>query len=161
MAKHSLVRTSLLGVWLLLIGCQDSSYTSDLGSKDLATRVRAIEFLGSQRDRSAIPGLIEALSDSEIEVRAKAAWALGMMQVKEAVDPIAALLNEPAARSRQSAANALMQIEEPDALPHLRDALERETNKWVKPEIQDAIKHLVQFEGEVDVDEGGFRGQYH
>ncbi len=161
MPKHSLVRTSLLGVLLLFIGCKDSSYTSDLASDDLATRIRAIEFLGSQRDRTAIPRLIGALSDPGTEVRAKAAWALGMMQAKEAVEPICLLLAESGARARQSAARALMQIEEPDALPSLREALDRETDRWVRPEIQEAINHLAQFEGELDLDEGNFRGQYH
>tara|TARA_B110000116_G_scaffold237810_1_gene224265 strand:+ start:491 stop:745 length:255 start_codon:yes stop_codon:yes gene_type:complete len=84
-----------------------------------------------------------------------------MMQAKEAVEPICLLLAESGARARQSAARALMQIEEPDALPSLREALDRETDRWVRPEIQEAINHLAQFEGELDLDEGNFRGQYH
>ena len=69
-----------------LAGCQDRSFLTDLKSPDVAVRVRAIEFLGSQRDRGAIPQLIDALRDTVVEVKAKAAWALGMVQAKAAVE---------------------------------------------------------------------------
>lgn len=149
-------RLSLL-VAILAIGCQDGSFRADLGSADPQKRVRAIEFLGSQRDRTTIPQLIEALEDTEAEVRAKAAWALGMMQAKEAMSPVAALLADPVKRVRQSAAGSLLQIEEPEALPALRAALEVEKDEWVRRDVQDAIAHLEQFEGETDVGEASFR----
>jgi HEAT repeat protein len=44
--------------------------------------------LGSVGNRSAIPLLIEALHDSNGEVRAAAAWSLGMLGAREANDPL-------------------------------------------------------------------------
>jgi HEAT repeat protein len=122
--------------------------------------MRAAEFLGSQRDRLAIPHLIEALSDSSTEVRAKAGWALGMLRAKEAAQPISLLLADSESRVRQSAGRALLMIEEPDALPSLKKALAKEADEWVKRDLVDAIKHLDQFEGETDVVEVGFRGNW-
>lgn len=150
--------------WLILVavlaGCEDRSFRADLRSDDRDVRIRAIEFLGSQGDRTAIPELIIAVSDSVIEVKAKAAWALGMLQAKEAVEPVSSLLKDPEGRVRQSASRALLQIEEPDALPALREALAVEVDKWVKRDIEEAITHLLQFEGETDVGESSFRGNY-
>lgn len=142
------------------LGCGESSFKADLKSPDQDVRVRAIEFLGSQRDRSAIPALIEATSDTAEVVKAKAAWALGMLQAKEAVGPVSEMLRHPSTRVRQSASGALLQIEEPEALPALREALEVEQDEWVRRDMQDAIDHLIQFEGETDVGESSFRGNY-
>jgi len=143
-----------------LAGCQDRSFLTDLKSPDVAVRVRAIEFLGSQRDRGAIPQLIDALQDTVVEVKAKAAWALGMVQAKEAVEPIIDLLSDPTRRVRQSASRALLHIEEPEALPALKEAISREKDEWVRRDMEDAISHLTQFEGETDVGEASFRGNY-
>jgi HEAT repeat protein len=145
---------------VLCLSCQDRSFYSDLKSPDPGTRIRAVEFLGSQRDRLAIPQLIETLGDSSVEVRAKAGWALGMLRAKEAAQPISLLLSDPEPRVRQSASRALLQIEEPDVLPSLKQALARESDEWVKQDLEDAIKHLTQFEGETDVGEAGFRGNW-
>ena len=130
---------------------------ADLKSPDVAVRVRAIEFLGSQRDRSVIPKLIDAVQDTVVEVRAKAVWALGMVQSKEAVELVCTLLFDPTVRVRQSASNALLQIEEPGALPFLKEAMKRETDEWVRQDMAEAITHLLQFEGEADVWEAQFR----
>ena len=145
---------------VLCLCCQDRSFYSDLKSPDPETRMRAAEFLGSQRDRQAIPHLIEALGDSSTEVRAKAGWALGMLRAKEAAQPISLLLADSESRVRQSAGCALLMIEEPDALPSLKKALAKESDEWVKRDLEDAINHLAQFEGETDVDEAGFRGNW-
>ena len=146
---------------LLAAACsKGGGFKADLKSPDVEKRVRAIEFLGSQRDRSVIPQLIEAVGDPSTEVRAKSSWALGMLQAKEAMEPVSKLLSDQEARVRQSAARALLQIEEPEALPALREALKVEPDDWVKRDIQEAITHLIQFEGETDVGEGTFKGNW-
>ena len=38
--------------------------------------------------------------------------------------------------------------------------LAKEADEWVKRDLEDAIKHLDQFEGETDVVEAGFRGNW-
>ena len=149
--------SSVLPVILLLSGCQEQSFKADLVSPEVEVRVRAIEFLGSQRDRDAIPRLSEALRDSVVEVRAKAAWALGMLQAKGSVIEVCALLGDSEPRVRQSASRALMQMEEPDALPALREALGGEPDEWVRKDLEEAIAHLGQFEGESDLGEASFR----
>jgi HEAT repeat protein len=149
-----------LALLLVLVACEDRSFRADLSSPDPAVRIRAIEFLGSQRDRTVIPQLIEATRDTAVEIKAKAAWALGMLQAKEALEPVSQMLSDPASRVRQSASGALLQIEEPEAIPALRAALAKETDEWVRKDIEAAIKHLIQFEGETDVGESSFRGNY-
>ena len=161
--KHTgrpLRRFSLVLLVGLALACQDRTFQADLKSTDQQVRVRAIEFLGSQRDRSVIPELIEITTDPAVAVRAKASWALGMMQAKEAMGPIVKLLKDPEARVRQSACQALLQIEEPEALPALRAALQAEADEWVRQEMEAAIRHLVQFEGETDVGESSFKGNW-
>jgi len=143
-----------------LLACEDRSFKADLQSQDTEKRVRAIEFLGTQRDRTSIPALVEAMGDPEVEVRSKAVWALGMMQAKEAVTGASRLLGDPESRVRQSVSRALMQIEEPDALPALRAALAKEADTWVRKDLEEAIAHLIQFEGETDVGESSFQGNY-
>ena len=144
-------------VLLTLFACQDRSFTADLSSSDTAARIRAIEFLGTQRDRAAITHFLEALQDSVVEVQAKAAWALGMVQAKEAVVPIVAMLSHEEARVRQSASLALLQIEEPEAIEPLKAAILVEQDDWVRQDMEEAIEHLKQFEGESDIGEASFR----
>jgi HEAT repeat protein len=83
-----------------------------------------------------------------------------MLRAKEAAQPISLLLADSESRVRQSAGYALLMIEEPDALPSLKKALAKEADEWVKRDLEDAIKHLDQFEGETDVVEAGFRGNW-
>jgi HEAT repeat protein len=83
-----------------------------------------------------------------------------MLRAKEAAEPVSLLLSDATPRVRQSASRALLQIEEPDALPALRKAFSQEADEWVRRDMEEAINHLVQFEGEVDIGEAGIRGNW-
>jgi HEAT repeat protein len=137
-------------------GCSDKSYSDDLLHASSEKRVAAAAFLGAQRDQNAVGALIAVLGDSSVSVRTKAAWALGMIRAREAVTPLLVLLKDPDRGVKQAAIGALMNIEEPGALPSLREALSSEPDVWVIGDLEKAIGYLSQFEGETDVGESTF-----
>ncbi|MGH7711201.1 MAG: HEAT repeat domain-containing protein, partial [Gemmatimonadaceae bacterium] len=62
-------------------------------------------------DQAAAAGLLTLLRDSSPTVRASAAWALGELEHKAAINPLAELLErDQSARVRRAAARALGQI---------------------------------------------------
>ncbi len=130
---------------------------SKLGSGTPEQRARAAEFLGTQRVAEAIPALRVALRDTVAEVRAKAAWALGMLCSKEALPDLLQVLRDPSRRVRQQTVWALMQVEEPEAAPALQVAARIEKDAWIREDMRRAIQYLMQFRGDVKVNESTFR----
>lgn len=152
------MRPGVLAVVIGLgVGCSDQSYVSDLRSPSPDKRLAAAAFLGAQRDQDAVGGLIGVLDDSEAGVRAKSAWALGMIRSRGAVGPLVSMLADPNRAVKQAVVGALMNIEEPEALPALRQALSTESDTWVIGDLKKAIVYLEQFEGETDVGESTFK----
>jgi cyclophilin family peptidyl-prolyl cis-trans isomerase/HEAT repeat protein len=66
---------------------------------------------------AAVPALIARLGDDELEVRQMAAFALGLVGDRGAVDPLLLALKAPEAVVRARAAEALGQIGDPRAAP--------------------------------------------
>ena len=142
----------------LLLGCgSEGGYEDQLVSGTDEQRAQAASFLGAQREVRAVPALVSALGDPVPAVRAKVAWALGMMGARQALLPLAACLSDSSTRVRQQAGLALMQLEDPGAIGALEAALRAEPDVWVRGDLQRALSHLRQFEGEADLSEGGFR----
>ena len=119
-------------------------------------RADAAAFLGAQRVSSAIPVIRAALRDTVPAVRAKAAWAVGMLRAKEALRDLLPMLRDPSRRVRQQVSEALIQIEEPEAIPALRMALQMEKDPWVHGDMQRAVQYLEQFQGDAEVNESSF-----
>ena len=88
-------------------------------------RRRAALAIGHVGLAEGVPPLIEALADTDAEVRQMAAFALGLLGDKRAVDPLIALLEDPAAIVQGSAAEALGLIGEPDGGSSHSDASSR------------------------------------
>ena len=93
----------------------------------------------------AVPPLIDALGDREVQVRATAVSALGSLGDPRAVEALArALRTDTDARVREMAAHALGEIEDPRAVPALaaavredREAAVRNKAAWALGEIED------------------------
>lgn len=147
---------------LFICGCgsEHSSYIGQLHSGTPEQRAQAASFLGAQRIAEANPHLQEALQDENAKVRAKVIWALGMLRSKAALKNLLPFMQDADRHIRQATARALMQIEEPDAIETLEQALKVESDDWVIKDITAAIKHLRQFEGEADVGESTVRGEF-
>lgn len=143
---------------VVVVGCgSESSYVDDLTHPSAERRVAAAEFLGAQREGSAVAALVDALGDSEPGVRAKSAWALGMIRDSVAMHPLIDLLDDGDREVKQASLGALMNLEQPDALPALGSALSKESDDWVVGDLEKTIRYLEQFEGEADVGESSFR----
>ncbi len=130
--------------------------------------VEAVSQLGSE----AVPMLINALKDSDKDVRRLSAEALGKIQDSQAVPALIQTLKDsywlvrsasmcalvkigksavPALietlkdsdwRVRKASAEALRRIGDSQALPALQQALQQEQNKHVRSEIQKAISEI-------------------
>tara|TARA_Y100000588_G_scaffold309310_1_gene334277 strand:- start:1015 stop:1470 length:456 start_codon:yes stop_codon:yes gene_type:complete len=151
------MRAPIVLVGLLVLGCSGGGYLDDLQHASAEKRLAAASFLGAQRDPQAVPGLIGLLEDPDARVRAKGAWALGMIRARSGVIPLLARVGDPDRTVKQAAIGALMNIEEPAALPGLKKALATETDAWVVGDLEKAITYLTQFEGESDIGESTFR----
>ena len=139
-------------------GCDgDGDPLRQLRSGSSGDRAAAAAYLGTHGPPGAVPSLRAALRDSVPDVRAKAAWALGMLRSKEALPDLVLTLRDDHRRVRQQSAWALMQIEEPEAIPMLEMALQMERDPWVQGDLRRAIRHLRQFQGDVDLGELRFR----
>jgi HEAT repeat protein len=107
-----------------------------LEDKDVAVRCRAATSLKDFSDPRVVPALIGALKcvkmekeegvlrcgntpDPEWESAASAAWALGKMKCREAVEPLIAALKQGDNHFAMFAAEALGRIGDPRAIPHL------------------------------------------
>ena len=88
-----------------------------------SVRENAAEALGLLRDRRAVEPLINALNDSDEEVRWKAAWALGNIGDKKAIKPLIYALNDDRWSVRRFAVTALGKIGDKSAVGSLINAL--------------------------------------
>jgi hypothetical protein len=104
-------------------------------SKDPEAKWRAVRILGSLHYKPAVPLLLESLSDSDANVRANAARALGDMRVAAATRPLTELLKkEQDGGVIQQTSLALANLGCSDALPVLKDAAghkDEQTRMWV------------------------------
>ena len=111
-------------------------------------RATAAWALGNIGDRAAVDALVAALGDSERTVRTRALWAIGNIVAEAGAEAGARAAKDSDARVRSSTAWTLYQIEDPDAVPALRPALEPEQNK----DVQVAYIRALAAIGEQSVD---------
>lgn len=67
----------------------------DLQHRSPVRRARAAQLLGLTRARNAAPGLVAALRDDAVEVRASAAYALGLVGDADAAGPLLEAVDAP------------------------------------------------------------------
>jgi HEAT repeat protein len=92
--------------------------------------------------------LAAALSDANPEMRRRAAWALGNLNLKQAPPALINGLKDSDPEMREITAWALYEIEDPTAISALESALSREQNK----ELQIAYIRALAAVGERSVD---------
>jgi HEAT repeat protein len=135
---------ALLGA-LVLSGCggRGKKAYPELASPDPAVRAEAAARLGEEKDREAVPALIEVLSDPEETVRVEAARALGEIGDPSAIRALGRLADDPLDTVRLAAGQAFGKIADPAALP----ALERLLADPDTPVRKVAIKSLGKIPG--------------
>lgn len=96
-----------------------------MNNSDVTLRINTIESLCKIGDHKAIPALVAALQDTDAQVRATAAFALGCFKVKAitAVEPLIMSLEDSDEWVRAKAVEALSHIRHPKATIHLAAAL--------------------------------------
>ena len=116
MAKKSVVVTvlfiGLVSIWMG--GCQTPEQKVErlikkLGHKKAKVRANATETLGMVGE-SAVPGLIQALKDQDVEVRKGAILALGSIGSKDVVPVLIQALKDQSVSVRGNAAKVLDSI---------------------------------------------------
>ncbi len=117
-------------------------YILDLSSdKDEAVIVEAADYLGKEKEKDAIPGLVNLLSDSRFTVRMEAASALGMIGDESAVEALnKAALGDQSAEVRYAAVLATFRIGSKQSIDTWKQALQSETDPFIKDFLTKAEK---------------------
>lgn len=96
-----------------------------------------------QQASSAVPALIDALSDDNTSVRLAAVQSLGSLEDPRAIAALGkALKDDPDPRVRQAAADALASIDDARAVPHLLAALRAEKVAAVRERVVHALGEI-------------------
>ncbi len=113
-----------------------------LKSSDPDVREAAANALGRTDCHNAVSDLIKTLDDPEENVRWFAVESIRKLHGKEAVPRLCELVEkDPSARVREIAATALGELDQPSAVPSLRNAL-GDKNERVKQRAASALKSL-------------------
>ena len=115
-------------------------YIADLSSGgDEKTLIDAAIYCGDKKEKDAVPGLINLLSDKREAVRIVAAIALGLIGEESAADAIDnAIVNDESAQVRYAAILAALKIKSKKSVDPLKQAKEKDTD----PFIQDLLGKL-------------------
>jgi HEAT repeat protein len=110
----------------------------EAGLRDVDYRVRHWPAM-VLADPRAVPGLIAALDDPYLWVRAGAARNLGQVRDPRSVEPLIGQLRTKSRYMRREAAQALASIGDPRAIPELVALRDRSTLEWIKVSAAQAI----------------------
>lgn len=143
------------GVEPLLLALKDEMDRTPLGGYPL--RRNAAKALGQIGDVRAVPGLVEALSCSDLHVREEAAYALAQLQDARAIEPLLALLQTPGEEQPWEAViEALGRLNARQAEAAIRPFLQHDSERvrsaaaWVLyrfTQAEDLIQILVELLG--------------
>ncbi len=109
-------------------------YIADLNpQKDEKIIITAAEWLGNEKEKDAIPGLIKLLSDARENVRVSSAVALGYIGEEEACDALnASLLKDESANVRYAAILSTFRIGSKKSLKAWQEAKEKESDPVIR-----------------------------
>ena len=88
--------------------------------------------------------LISDLASPSVRIRTDAAWALGELGDKRAVEHLVKALCDPDDSMRYYVVKALKNLKDEGAVPDLEKALDLEVKPWVVQAIKEAIDELKQ-----------------
>jgi len=118
------------------------------GVADVHTRLTAVKVLGKRGDASAVPSLVEALTDETQAVCTGAARALGDVGDPSVVPELVRLLDHDEKLVRSAAVYALHMIGDPAAIPALESLLYDKSGGGVRHAVQVAIAEIRAAQGE-------------
>ena len=135
----------LVTFFVINYGCisnDTEKYIADLKSENVMVRNKAIYYLGENKEKLAVPMLIEFLNnDQPKETRLNAIEALGKIEEAISVEALVALLNEEDKEIKMAACDALGMIKNAKAVGHLISILEDKdiqlTAIWALGNIED------------------------
>ncbi len=115
-------------------------YIADLSSGgDEKTLIEAAQFVGDKKEKDAVPGLINLLTDRREMVRMESAISLGLIGEESATDALNnVLVNDESAQVRYAAILAVLKIGSKKSVDPLKQAKERDSD----PFIQDLLVKL-------------------
>lgn len=115
-------------------------YIADLSSGgDEKTLIEAAQFVGDKKEKDAVPGLINLLTDKREMVRMESAVSLGLIGEESAADALNnVLVNDESAQVRYAAILAVLRIGSKKSLDPLKQAKEKDSD----PFIQDLLVKL-------------------
>lgn len=93
-------------------------------------------------DFRSVDALIAALKDSESDIRATAAMSLGLLRDKSAENALMELLSDNDVSVRSQAVIALGHLRSNYALPMLNQMISTESNEWMRRYISQAIREI-------------------
>ncbi len=101
--------------------------------------IEAAQWLGNKKEKDAVPGLINLLSDKRSSVRMESAVALGLIEEESAVDALNnSLVNDESAEVRYAALLATLRIGSKKSIDAYKKSKEKETD----PFIQDLLTEM-------------------
>jgi len=106
------------------------------------TRRLSAEALGNLGDKKAISGLIQALEDSNLELRWIVAEALGNLGSKAAIPELSRMLDERESWLPSMAVGALKEIGGEEVIPDLHKALKYRGESFVRTDAADVLEEI-------------------
>ncbi|HIK37875.1 MAG: HEAT repeat domain-containing protein [Geminocystis sp.] len=132
---------------LAFIGSRAKNYLYQaMASDSVDVRCAVVGVLGSlvqeNEDEEALQLLFTSLHDPSPVIRCEAAAILGKIHHPQVASHLIPCLGDQEAEVRKAIALALMKVGDPSTIPLLQQALERETDKSLKPIFQLALNQL-------------------
>ena len=147
------IRVLLCTLMLFNIGCVSNDtekYLNDLESENVMVRNNAIDYLGENKEKLAVPMLIELLNnDQPKETKLMVIESLGKIGDSSSIDALVSALKEKDNEIRIAAVEALGKIKDPKAVKPLINVLNNKdikiTSLWAIGNIGDksAIPYLT------------------
>lgn len=109
-------------------------YIADLSSgSDEKTLIEAARFLGDKKEKDAVPGLINLLTDKREMVRMEAAVALGLIGEESAADALNnAIVNDESAQVRYASILAVIRVGSKKSIDALKQAKEKDSDPFIQ-----------------------------
>ena len=116
------------------------------GAPYVPTRVQAARALGILRARAAVPELVEAAFDNEVNLILEVLLAFQKIKDTSVGPRISFLLNYPQKNIQRSTATTLGLLRTQSTIPELRQLLENSEDKDVRVAVLDALAFMPQVE---------------
>jgi HEAT repeat protein len=133
-------------VWVTYVPKPVDYWVEKLKDPDPSVRVQASATLASQdpdRLERVLPALVEAMRDSEPQVRANIALALGIKKDPRPLEPLTTALRDRDMRVRQNAVKSLGVLGNRAAVPPLMEVVRNDPKWLVRSEAAKALGEIT------------------